>query len=198
MVNRMKKYIYTGCFLQPDAFYAKIDETFGTDRLSRRIEFPHVTIAYKPDEVDESLFGEKVKILLTGYGRDENNEGFSVAVTAANPKVQELLRDIEIPHITISVDAENGKPVNTRFLTFEPCEQIEFQALVGGFVDNKPIVNAPASSTSGGRKENTVGSLFRDEEWRVMNASYKDLCQIVKNYPTRIQVDPTRMEDLHG
>lgn len=192
------KYNYIGCFLQPESFYQKIEETFGRERLSRQIEFPHITMAYRPEQVDETLFGEKVKVLVTGYGKDELNEGVSVAVTSDNPKVREMLQDIDTPHITLSVDGEHGKTVNTRFLTFSPCVQIEFQALVGGYAGSKPVVNPPVSAVGRERKENTVAGLFNDEEWRVMRASYKDLCHIVKNYPTEMKVDPTRMEDLNG
>lgn len=43
--------------------------------LPKTIRDPHVTFAYMPRTVDETLFGEEMAIKMIGYGNDGRNEG---------------------------------------------------------------------------------------------------------------------------
>lgn len=129
MFNKAKKIIYTGLFIDKKTFYDHFSA-----KLAKEIEYPHATVFFKPkgSEVHQELFGEKAMITITGYGCDENNEGFSVKINAKNPALQKLCDDILVPHITISV-SEDGKPVDTGKLEFETREQVSLEATFGAF-----------------------------------------------------------------
>ena len=129
-------YIYTGIFFTGLFNNPNINgKEMGT--LERQIEHPHVTFKYKPDFVDESLFSEEVTVTVTGYGNDGNNEGLLVEIHSDNQKIMKLAKEIAVPHITLSVSAQ-GKPVDTRYLEFEPIEHFELVGTFGGFINGKP------------------------------------------------------------
>ncbi|MCQ2570995.1 MAG: hypothetical protein MJ154_01995 [Candidatus Saccharibacteria bacterium] len=129
MYNKAKRIIYTGLFIEKNSFYNLFPA-----KLAKEIEYPHVTVFFKPkgSEVHQELFGEKATITVTGYGCDEKNEGFSVKINAQNPELQKLCDGILVPHITISV-SEDGKPVDTGKLEFETREQVSIEATFGAF-----------------------------------------------------------------
>ena len=125
------EYKYIGCFLDYDALHAAIAQLPGT-RLSRIIEHPHVTFAYRPDTVDTALFGEAVTLCVTGYGNDEKNEGLRVSIQTENEQLRAMAEAIAVPHITLSV-SETGEPVDTAKLTFSPVEPFCLTATFGGY-----------------------------------------------------------------
>lgn len=127
----MKRYQYIGAFLNREALYEK-EEIKGRKHLDRLIEAPHVTFQYLPKEVNENLFGESVCLKVTGYGKDEENEGLRVEIIAENPEIQEMAKSIPLPHITLSIST-TGKAVNTRFLEFADVAPFFLEATFGGY-----------------------------------------------------------------
>ena len=133
------KYHYIGIFFNYEELHNKI-KMIG-NRLERRIINPHVTFMYKPDTVDESLFGEKVKIKIIAYGNNGDNEGFKVELFTSNKHLQKMVNNIPVPHITISI-SDTAKAVNTRCLNFVPLNNsIDIEGEFGGFIDGKVINN---------------------------------------------------------
>lgn len=133
-----QKYVYVGCFIPYKLLQEKIHE-IDCVHLERMIKDPHITFVYKPTEVDEKLFGEKIKIIITGYGNDGKNEGVKVRLESDNPQIDEMIRKIEVPHITLSV-SRTGKPVATRYLSFSPIEEITLTGTYGGYDVNGNVV----------------------------------------------------------
>lgn len=116
--SRPKRVIYTGIFFNRDEFF----DLF-SPKLVKGIEYPHVTISFKPkgSEVHQELFGTKVEVQVVGYAISENNEGVAVKCVVNNTTMQKLCDELALPHITISV-SETGKPVDTVNLDFKPVE----------------------------------------------------------------------------
>jgi len=127
-----EKYEYVGCFFEPEYFFEEM-KRLGEERLSRLIRCPHVTFAFQPEEVDETLFGEDITVTVTGYGNNGKNEGVKVELCEASEGVKAQFEQIEVPHITISV-GNGGRPVNTRYLQFEETEPFELIGKYGGYV----------------------------------------------------------------
>lgn len=127
----MKKYQYIGAFLDRKALY-ETKQIKGRKHLDRLIEAPHVTFQYLPKEVNEKLFGEPVRLKVTGYGKNGENEGLRVEIIAENPEIQEMAKSIPLPHVTISIST-TGKAVNTRFLEFADVEPFFLEATFGGY-----------------------------------------------------------------
>lgn len=124
-------FIYVGCFVKFEDFQSAI-RCIRKSPLENDIQDPHITFEYKPKEVVQSLFGEKIRITIVGYGNDGLNEGLKVQLRADNPDVQKMIDQIEVPHITIAVSNE-GKPVNTKDLTFEDINPKEIEGKYGGY-----------------------------------------------------------------
>ena len=116
-------FIYVGCFIRLHDFQNAIKE-IRTTPLENDIQDPHITFAYKPKEVDQSLFGTPIQIKIVGYGNDGENEGLKVHLSSSEPRLQNMIDELETPHITIAVSNE-GKPVNTKRLIFEEIEPIK-------------------------------------------------------------------------
>lgn len=118
----MQKVVYTGVFVDSKDLTHKLS-MHGVKRtkLWREIPNTHVTFQYRPETVDESLFGSPVDIRVVGYGANSQNEGLLVEVICANKEVQKLCEQVAVPHITLSV-SEDGKPVNTRYVDFVRIE----------------------------------------------------------------------------
>ena len=129
-------YHYTGCFVDAAALLARAP-AMGPDRLGRLIRHPHVTFAYRPESVDEGLFGTPVTLRVTGYGCDGKNEGFRVEVLTDCAPLAQQAAAIEVPHITLSVGVEE-QAVNTRWLVFAPVEPFEIESVYGGYLDGIP------------------------------------------------------------
>ena len=132
-----KKFNYVGIFIPAEEVYAAT-ENVGA-RLQKRIQHPHITFAYRPEEVDESLFGEEVTIRVFAYGSDAQNEGVKVDICTDNAKIQEAFGKIEVPHITLSI-SEDGKAVNTRFLDFKNIEPFTLKGRFGGYMFDGTVV----------------------------------------------------------
>ena len=125
------QYKYIGIFFE-NLFSDPRVKQLGGGKLYRRIEDHHVTFAYRPKEADESLFGEKVRVRVIGYGCDGENEGLKVVVLSEHSKLQHMADEIAVPHITLSV-GEGGESVNTYRIPFEPVEPFELEGIFGGY-----------------------------------------------------------------
>lgn len=126
----MTKIEYIGCFFDPE-IYLQIPQAGRQGPLYRTIACPHVTFAYSPKSVPFSLFGTPVSVKVVGYGCDGVNEALQVEFVDLPRELQGLAAEIPVPHITLSV-AKNGKPVNSRFLSFQPTESYILQGIFGG------------------------------------------------------------------
>lgn len=133
--------IYIGCFVDPQELAQKTAHLRQTP-LSRTIDEPHITFAFRPKQIEDALFGETVDITLVGYGNDGENEGFSVELSTENPHVEAMFREIDTPHITIAV-SETGKPVNTRNLEFSSIGPICLKGTFGGYLSNGKVQLQP-------------------------------------------------------
>lgn len=131
-------YIYIGCFVPEDEM-SIVFSRLGEPRLEKAIAFPHVTFKYRPAEVDESLFGEKLAIRIVGYGIDGSNEGVRVELSTENAAISRMIGCIAVPHITLSVSG-TGKPVNTKFLRFSSAEPFEIVGYFGGYTAGGGVV----------------------------------------------------------
>ena len=124
-------YYYIGCFVSREELFHCV-KGISTGHLDRLIEAPHITFEYKPDEVDESLFGERIRVVAVGYGNDGQNEGLKVKVYADNKKITGMAEEIEVPHITLSVGME-GRAYDTRHLEFYAIKPFELEGVFGGY-----------------------------------------------------------------
>ncbi len=124
-------FTYVGCFIKMNVFQNAIKGVRSTP-LENDIQYPHITFAYKPREVDQSLFGTHIKVRIVGYGNDGENEGLKVQLSSSEPRMQNMIDELETPHITIAVSNE-GKPVNTKRLNFEEIEPIVLFGKYGGY-----------------------------------------------------------------
>ena len=111
---------YIGCFFEVEDV-KRIAEKCSPERLSRVIASPHVTFAYRPEHIPCELFGTPVSVRVVGYGRNEENEAFSVEFSFLPESLEALAQKIKIPHITVSV-SKGGKPVNSNKLEFTRLE----------------------------------------------------------------------------
>lgn len=130
-------FTYVGCFVDPGEFRSVIRH-IRREPLEEDIRHPHVTFAYRPEQVDRSLFGERIRIIVVGYGNDGQNEGLKVRLRTGNPAIQSMIDQIEVPHITIAVSG--GEPVNTRYLSFHEISPIELEGKYGGHTSCGEVV----------------------------------------------------------
>ena len=133
-----EKYHYIGCLFATEDFYKKVKK-YRKNPLEQQIEIPHITFSYKPDKVDESLFGTAVRVWITGYGNDGRNEGLKVKLECEDPVLQKMAEQIKIPHITLAV-SKGEKAVNTSRLKFEPVEPMELESFFGGCTEEKRVI----------------------------------------------------------
>lgn len=131
-------YTYIGCFIPFEELFEKIKILKGK-RLFRIIQNPHITFVYEPDQVDESLFGQNIKVKIIAYGNDGRNEGVKVELFSDNQEIKKMAARIETPHITLSV-SENGKSVNTKYIDFKPIDPIKIFGKFGGYTENGLVV----------------------------------------------------------
>lgn len=125
------KYVYVGCFFSSDELLQKLC-SIRTVSLDRTISDLHVTFAYRPEEVDTSLFGEDIAVTVTGYGNNGRNEGVKVSLSSDDPRLQLMIEKITVPHITLSVSNES-RSVYTKDLEFMPIDPIQLTGKFGGF-----------------------------------------------------------------
>lgn len=120
--------VYEGFFVQ-----GSLDST-----LSKDIEYKHITTEFRPAITHEHLYGQQAKFIVTGYGNDEVNEGYTVEmISCDSDELRELYENIALPHITLSTSAE-GKPANTKNIEFEPTEEFTILTKFGGYI-GRPI-----------------------------------------------------------
>lgn len=129
---------YIGCFFDPEALQ-RIPITERQGPLYRAIASPHVTFDYFPKEVPVSSFGKPVTVKVVGYGCDGINEALKVELVDLPQELHGLGSKIPVPHITLSV-AENGKPVDSRFLSFRPTEPHLLKGIFGGMRLDKTLL----------------------------------------------------------
>ena len=134
------KYLYIGAFVNNEELYNKCTNI--GSRLSKLIDSLHVTFQFKPEEINELLFGEELLIKVVGYGADKNNEGLFVEVNTNNPELKKLIDKVEVPHITLSI-SEKGRAVNTRFLSFKAIEPFYIKGLFGGYKYDDTVIVSP-------------------------------------------------------
>ena len=134
----MKNYIYTGAFIDQKILLGAIKSIKG-DRLEKLIEFPHITFQFHPETVPTLLFGEKIYVRVVGYSNDGKNEGLKVEAFAANPLLSDMIKEILVPHITISVSAK-GKPVDTAKLDFHRIEPFFMEMTFGAYTPEGVIL----------------------------------------------------------
>lgn len=128
---RNMKYNYIGCFIDK----GKLDEAISylpRNRLSHEIEDTHITFKYKPRRVDKSLFGTPIRVTITKYGCDKENEGLLVKLSSEDPRINEMISHIPKPHITLSV-SDTGRAVNTRYLDFVDIPETCITGRFGGY-----------------------------------------------------------------
>ena len=129
---------YVGCFINHADLHSAISGV-RQNPLKNDIQDPHITFVYMPKKVDRSLFGKQIGISIVGYGNNGINEGLLVHLQSDDPKVQAMIEEIEVPHITISV-GDDGKPINTKFLRFESIEPIEMTGKYGGYTKRGKVI----------------------------------------------------------
>lgn len=126
------KIIYTGWFISPKELQKA--------SLEKIIEYPHLTLAFKPKDAFLNKFGTVATIKIIGYGNDGDNEGYLCEITPEDEFLKNQIKDIKVPHITLSVSAD-GKPVNTSGLDFYPIDKpFIIKGVYGAFVSGKVIV----------------------------------------------------------
>ena len=130
------KMLYTACFFDKQANLYLLSKRKGK-LLEKEVRNLHMTLQYKPQEVNENLIGERIKVSLIGYANDGNNEGFLVSACSENKELQSLIDNLSVPHITTSTSC-HGKSVNTSFLEFEPIERFEIIGVFGCCVSDSP------------------------------------------------------------
>ena len=143
MSMKNKHYEYIGAFV-PAIKLGEHTKELHRIELERPILFPHITFAYRPETVDECLFGERLSVRAIGYGCDGENEGLLVEVYAKSNALCSMIKQIPLPHITLSV-SKTGEPINTRYLRFKEIVPFEFTAVFGGYLldRNGPIFAPP-------------------------------------------------------
>ena len=123
-------YEYIALFIEPQQLYT-LTAPMRTNPLPRRPQHPHVTFAFHPDEVDETLFGIEVPITITAYGNDGKNEGVFVTTQIENERLKTLFKRIPVPHITLAI-ADGAHAVNTKKLNFAPVSPVTVKGIFGG------------------------------------------------------------------
>lgn len=108
--------------------------------LAKQIQNIHVTHMYRPMpmKINPSFFGKEVRATIHGYAIDVNNEGFLVSLHCDDEALADALKEIAVPHITISV-SESGKPVNTGKLSFRPTNEFVVTGKYGAFCTDKNV-----------------------------------------------------------
>lgn len=132
------RFLYIGCFPDPKEF-AETIHRISSERLEKVIDCPHVTFVFAPKQVDTSLFGQRVRVCITGYGKSDKNEGVSVTLRAQDPTLQKMIDDIPMPHITISVGPD-GVPFETRYLKFRNIPPMDLWCVFGGVTDKNKLI----------------------------------------------------------
>jgi hypothetical protein len=136
-----RNYRYIGCFFNRRSFFPAVAH-LRKDPPSQQIRSPHVTFVYAPSEIDRSLFGRTIRVRITGYGNDGQNEGLRAELFSDDPAIAEMIARIEVPHITLAISAD-GKAVNTKYLEFRDVEPILLTGKFGGYTAQGRVIIRP-------------------------------------------------------
>ena len=132
-MRQNEKYIYTACFINRNELLSAMEANgLSGQHLDRIIDCPHVTLLFKPEDPMEAVFGEEVQVEVYAYGNDARNEGLAVNVVSDNVVINELLQNVQVPHITVSV-AEDARPVDTATIKFERTASFILKGVYGGY-----------------------------------------------------------------
>lgn len=130
-------YLYVGAFVPAENLREHLSPT-----LARPVRHPHVTFRYKPESVDESLFGTSIPFQVIGYGCDGENEGLEVIPVCEDGPLIQQLAAIAHPHITLSV-SPSGRARNSGTLAFHPLKPFLLPAVYGGWHKRNGLVLTP-------------------------------------------------------
>lgn len=108
--------VYVGVFFDACEVEAW-QKAFDDEGLDRNIEYPHVTLKFRPTEDEVAMLqrhvGNNVDFVVDAYGNNNENAGFRICEWfEACEDVANMLEAIKLPHITTSVSS-TGRPVNT-------------------------------------------------------------------------------------
>lgn len=103
--------IYFGLFIE--------QQDLPTSSLAQVVEHPHVTFAFRPDEVPAHLIGKMFDLSIVSEGNDGINEGLGVRIP---DELKEYYRGASIPHITLSI-AEGALNRDTAFIEYSDLDQ---------------------------------------------------------------------------
>ena len=126
----MSSITYIGCFFEWQDLNDGL-HSYRRTPLFRAITHPHVTFAYKPTNVMRSCFGMPVTVRVIGYACDGENESLLVEFVQLPEPLTALAETIAVPHVTLSV-SQDGEPVNSRYLTYQPSEPFLLTGVFGG------------------------------------------------------------------
>lgn len=123
----MKNVIYAGIFFVSEAVEAAVEQKGGVT-LEKAIALPHVTLVFRPSDVElqklHSLVGKEIEASLDEFAYNDRNAGFRVSVVTPDMVVGNFLKG-KLSHITTSVGAE-GRPVDTPKLFDGSFENVNF------------------------------------------------------------------------
>ncbi|PLS18909.1 hypothetical protein CVD28_00475 [Bacillus sp. M6-12] len=123
----MTKVIYKGFFLDEESVI-RLKEYEGEKRLEKETPNQHITFQFRPEELFPlSVMNKTFSLMVVGYGNNEENSGFKVALP------EELIpyyRGADVIHVTTSL-SENGKAMNTRHLNFKAITPFEITGQLG-------------------------------------------------------------------
>ncbi|MBQ3194773.1 MAG: hypothetical protein IJB59_14525 [Oscillospiraceae bacterium] len=121
---------YIGCFFEPELLKRSL-ENYERQKLSKEISYPHVTFAYRPEEIPAMLFGQRVTVRAIGYSCNGENEALLVEFVNLPESLKAYTKNIAVPHITLSI-AESAKAVNSYKLDFKPIAPFSLVGVFGG------------------------------------------------------------------
>ena len=106
--------------------------------LEKDIKDKHITTIFRPKTTNDDLYGITAVFEVIGYGINDDNEGYLVKMMSVNAdeekakRLWDIYNQIEVPHITLSV-SQTGKPINTRYLSFEPTDSRTLIGIYKGY-----------------------------------------------------------------
>lgn len=134
----MSEFEYVGCFFDYDLLSDAVKSIRNNPLCNQKI-YPHVTFEYMPEKVKTELFGTEIKVTVTGYGNNGENEGLKVSLNSENETINRMIEKIEVPHITLAV-SKSGFAVNTRYINFSDIPPFEITGHYGGYIKGQGVV----------------------------------------------------------
>ena len=112
-----------------------------TGKLEKQVENQHITFAFgaaAQNLIPKNLMGKTYEVIVSGYGRDNNNEGVKVELPI---ELRDIYLNTGVPHITISI-SKIGKPIDTRKLKFSDTQHQTIKIQLGYFTDRGVVLNS--------------------------------------------------------